>query len=85
MHPRGPATETIADPRGNKRMPASVPAVVVGTLALAIGAGTAVFSLFDAVVLNPLPVESPSELVLLRENDGMGFSYPMTLNRAGRA
>ena len=60
-----------------------VPLVVVVTLALAIGAGTAVFSMFDAVVLNPLAVERADELVVLRESQGgrsgaPGFSYPMS-------
>jgi putative ABC transport system permease protein len=60
-----------------------VPVVIIVTLALAIGAGAAVFSLFDAVVLNPLAVQRPGELVLLREEQGgtsntPGFSYPMS-------
>jgi predicted permease len=40
-------------------------AVVVLTLALGIGANTAIFSLIDAVMLRSLPVESPKELVVL--------------------
>ncbi len=38
-------------------------AVAVLTLALAIGATTAIFSLLDAVILSPLPVRNPEELV----------------------
>jgi predicted permease len=60
-------------------------AVTVLTLALGIGANTAIFSLMDQVVLRLLPVKSPRELVQL---DGPGtfrgatagartFSYPM--------
>lgn len=41
-------------------------AVAILTLALGIGANTAIFSLIDAVMLRSLPVEKPSELVVLR-------------------
>jgi predicted permease len=59
--------------------------VVIVTLALGIGANTAIFSLTDQVLLRLLPVKSPERLVVL---DGPGafqgrtfnngtFSYPM--------
>ena len=38
--------------------------VAVLTLALGIGATTAIFSLFDAVVLKSLPVKNPDELFI---------------------
>lgn len=62
--------------------------VAVLTLALGIGANTAIFSLTDQILLRRLPVERPEELVILRSpgpspgrnwNDGPGgtsFSYP---------
>jgi hypothetical protein len=43
----------------------SFAAVVVVTLALGIGATTAVFSVINTVVLQSLPVEQPEELVEL--------------------
>src|ERR1700737_4444001 len=40
--------------------------VAILTLALGIDANTAIFSLIDAVMLRALPVENPSQLVLLK-------------------
>jgi len=40
--------------------------VAILTLALGIGANTAIFSLIDAVMLKTLPVQNPNELVLVR-------------------
>jgi predicted permease len=60
-------------------------AVAVLSLALGIGANTAVFGIVGDVLIRPLPVRNPSELVQLREvgehygsNTGMNaLSYPM--------
>jgi putative ABC transport system permease protein len=65
-------------------------ATVIVTLALGIGANTAVFTLFDQVLLRTLPVERPKELVRFEFTGGFSgsassfggdihnyFSYPM--------
>src|SRR4051812_20950277 len=78
----------LHDARYAVRTLAAAPAftvVVILTLALGIGANTAIFSLTDQVLLRMLPVKSPEQLVVL---DGPGafrgrtfnngtFSYPM--------
>ena len=53
--------------------------VVLLTLALGIGANTAIFSLMDQVLLRSLPVQEPVELVLL---DGPGAFQGRTFNNA---
>ena len=50
-------------------------AIVVATLALGIGANTAVFSVLHAVVLQPLPYEEPDRLVRVYQRWGDSDGY----------
>lgn len=49
-------------------------AVALTSLALGIGANTAVFSIFNAVLLKSLPVRNADELVILTDPDASGVS-----------
>jgi putative ABC transport system permease protein len=54
-------------------------ALAVLSLALGIGANTAIFTLVDAIMLRWLPVQNPQELVVLAHNPSrprIWFSYP---------
>jgi len=56
-------------------------AVAALSLALGIGANTAIFSLLDALLLKTLPVKNPEQLVFV---GGLEYQYPPQLDRALR-
>jgi hypothetical protein len=61
----------VQDTRYALRMMRRTPAfstVAIGSLALGIGATVAIFTIFDAMVLKPLPVAAPNELRLANQS-----------------
>lgn len=71
----------ISDLKYGFRMLARKPgftALAILTLALGIGANTAIFSVVDAVLIRPLPFRSPEKLVQLFETESAPGNFPLT-------
>jgi predicted permease len=84
LQPRRLEDEMFQDLRFGIRLLLKNPgftAVAVLSLALGIGANTAIFSLLDAVLLKQLPVKSPEQLVALdsfnQRGERRNFSHPV--------
>ena len=70
--------EMLQDLRYGSRTLAKSPGFAIAavlTLALGIGANTAIFNLLDSAVLRALPVPHPDELVLLTDPEAHGHGY----------
>ena len=69
--------------RGLRRSPAFAAAAVL-TLALGIGANTAVWTILDALMRQPLPIERPDELHVVRRADSPNDDYLNSFSRYQR-
>src|SRR5262245_56695434 len=83
LQPQRWEDEVFQDLRYGTRMllkSKALTAVAVVSLALGIGANTAIFSMVEALLLRVLPIAKPHELVLINtagQRDGDFFSYPL--------
>ncbi|HEY7058700.1 MAG TPA: ABC transporter permease, partial [Vicinamibacterales bacterium] len=77
-HTRQDVREAVRGLRKNPR----VALVTIATLALGIGANTALFSIFNSLIMRPLPVRNPGSLALLMDGS---WSYPVWQEISARA
>src|SRR5260370_38208998 len=69
----------LRDVRFGARMLLRAPGIslaVMLTVALGIGANSAMFSLVDALVLRALPYQDPSKLAVIWDRDAQGVQWP---------
>ena len=71
----------LEDARYGLRMLRKTPgftAVTIATLALGIGANTALFSVVDSILLKPLPYPESDRLLLVKEKPAQGRMNPVS-------
>src|SRR5215471_16912431 len=54
--------------------------IAVVTLTLSMGIGTTIFTFVNYLLLRPLPVDRPTQVVSIQPNRGVSFSFPNYLD-----